>query len=99
LRDRQPHSNKMTEYWVSQSKYWCDLCKCWLNDTPSARANHERGTGHKLNVQKKLRQLRQNAEAEKKEKEKTAEQLKKIEKAAEKAYEKDLQRRVCTTRH
>lgn len=80
----------MTEYWVSQSKYWCELCKCWINDTPTARANHEKGTGHKLAVQRKLRELRKNADIEKKEKERTETELAKIEKAAEKAYQKDL---------
>lgn len=86
----------MTEYWVSQSKYWCELCKCWINDTPTARANHEKGTGHKLAVQRKLRELRKNADIEKKAKERTETELAKIEKAAEKAYQKDLDKLVCS---
>lgn len=86
----------MTEYWVSQAKFWCELCKCWLTDTPTAKANHEKGTGHKLAVQRKLRELRKNAEVEKKEKERTDTELAKIEKAAERAYQQDLEKQVCS---
>ena len=30
--------------------YWCDLCKCWLNDTKAAKLNHERGSKHQENL-------------------------------------------------
>lgn len=80
----------MTEFWVSQAKYWCDLCKCWMNDTPAARLAHERGSGHKIAVQRKLRENRIKAEREKKEEEKNKQELGKIEKAAELAYQKDI---------
>jgi U1 zinc finger len=84
----------MTEYWVSQSKHWCELCKCWLNDTPESRANHERGSGHKLAVQRKLREMRIKAEEEQKVAERTQQQLDRIDKAAEEAYDKDVKRLV-----
>lgn len=80
----------MTEYWVSQGKHWCEMCKCWLNDTPTSRANHEKGSGHKINVQRRLREMRLKAEAEKHEEADTKEQLERIEEAAELAYQKDL---------
>ena len=80
----------MTEYWISQSKHWCDICKCWLNDTPQSRANHEKGSGHKINVQRKLREMRLKAEQEKKEEARTQAQMDKIEEAAERAYQKDM---------
>jgi U1 zinc finger len=86
----------MTDYWVSQGKHWCDMCKCWMNDTPSARANHEKGSGHKMNVQRKLREMRLKAESEKKEEADTKKQLDHIELAAERAYQKDLAKLVCT---
>ena len=86
----------MTEYWVSQGKHWCDLCKCWMNDTVTARANHEKGSGHKINVQRKLREMRLKEEKDKKEEARTKEELKKIDTAAERAYQKDLARQVCT---
>jgi WW domain-binding protein 4 len=86
----------MTEYWVSQAKFWCELCKCWLTDTPTSRANHEKGTGHKLNVQRKLRELRKRQEAENKEKEKTNAELEKLEKLAERKYAEDVAKQVCS---
>jgi WW domain-binding protein 4 len=84
----------MTEYWVSHSKHWCELCKCWLNDTPASRAHHERGSGHKLAVQRKLREMRIKGEIQKKETERTEQQLEKIDKAAEEAYREDVRRLV-----
>jgi hypothetical protein len=80
----------MTEYWISQAKHWCDMCKCWMTDTPAARANHEKGSGHKINVQRKLREMRLTSEREKKEESQTQKELARIEKAAEQAYQKDL---------
>lgn len=85
----------MTEFWVSQGKHWCDACKCWMSDTVNARAAHERGIGHKTNVQRKLRDMRIKADTEKKEAEKTERSLAAIEKAAEKAYAKDLAAQAC----
>jgi WW domain-binding protein 4 len=79
----------MTEYWVSQAKFWCELCKCWLPDTQQARANHEKGSGHKIAVQRKLREMRKKAEQEKEEEDRTKKELKRIEKGAAKAYAKD----------
>lgn len=84
----------MTEYWVSNAKYWCDLCKCWLADTATAKANHEKGTGHKLNMQRKLREMRKAAADEKKEKAETEKALKKIEEAANNAFKKDRDKLV-----
>jgi U1 zinc finger len=40
------------QFWVSQKNHWCEYCKCWLKDTPAARAVHERGIGHQENVAK-----------------------------------------------
>lgn len=79
---------------MSNAKYWCDLCKCWLADTVTARANHERGTGHKLNMQRKLREMRKAAADEKKEKAETVKALKKIEAEADKAFKNDQDKLV-----
>lgn len=84
---------------MSNAKYWCELCKCWLADTATARANHERGTGHKLNMQRKLREMRKAAADEKKEKADTAKALKKIEEAADKAFKNDKSKLVGSLRH
>lgn len=84
----------MTEYWVSNAKHWCDVCKCWMNDTVSSRAHHEKGSGHKINVQRKLREMRQKAEQEKKEEARNQAELDRIEKAADRAYQKDVAKLV-----
>lgn len=84
----------MTEYWVSNSKHWCELCKCWLNDTPESRAHHERGSGHKLAVQRKLRDMRMKAERDAKEESRTRDQLQKLNEAADNAYKNDVKRMV-----
>jgi WW domain-binding protein 4 len=65
-----------------------------MSDTINARAAHERGIGHKTNVQRKLREMRLKGEAEKKEADRTISTLAAIEKAADKAYAKDLQAQV-----
>jgi hypothetical protein len=36
--------------WKSNKMHWCDVCKCWLNDTKAAIAHHEQGMGHKANL-------------------------------------------------
>lgn len=30
--------------------FWCDYCKVWMQDNPSAKATHERGMKHQENV-------------------------------------------------
>lgn len=39
-----------SQFWVSQSNKWCDVCKVWLKDSAQSWAVHERGMKHKENV-------------------------------------------------
>ena len=32
--------------WKSNPMFWCEYCKVWLQDNPSAKATHERGMKH-----------------------------------------------------
>lgn len=41
-----------TQFWKSNPMHWCDVCKCWMNDSKAARQNHERGMGHKANLER-----------------------------------------------
>ncbi|VDL85488.1 unnamed protein product [Schistocephalus solidus] len=50
----------MADYWKSNPKKFCDICKCWLADNKISITNHETGMRHKANVQKKLSDLRKN---------------------------------------
>lgn len=38
-RGRGGYSGAMTTFWKSQSRKWCDFCKCWLSDNKPVR-NH-----------------------------------------------------------
>jgi hypothetical protein len=38
------------QFWKSNAMHWCDLCKCWMNDTKAAKLNHERGAKHQENL-------------------------------------------------
>lgn len=69
--------------------HWCDLCKCWMNDSKAARLNHERGAKHTENLARKLREMAKKAEADKREEKQVAEAMGNIEAAAEAAYALD----------
>ncbi|PNW83158.1 hypothetical protein CHLRE_06g309150v5 [Chlamydomonas reinhardtii] len=79
----------MTEFWKSNAMYWCDVCKCWLNDTKAARLNHERGAGHQAKLEKKLYDMTKKAERDARAKEVNEIAMHKIEAAAKKQYEED----------
>ncbi|KAG2490671.1 hypothetical protein HYH03_010840 [Edaphochlamys debaryana] len=69
--------------------HWCDICKCWLNDTKAAKMNHERGAGHQSKLAFKLKEMGKKAENEIKQKEIQDIAMSKIDKAAKKAFEAD----------
>lgn len=80
----------MTEYWVSQGKKWCDLCKIFISNNPSSIKNHELGQRHKDNVTKRLANMREEKVAKDKEKKETARVLTQIEEKASRSYQKDI---------
>ncbi|EUB56729.1 WW domain-binding protein 4 [Echinococcus granulosus] len=53
----------MADYWKSNPKKYCDICKCWIQDNSISINNHESGQRHIGNVQKKLNELQRNATA------------------------------------
>ncbi|GLI60013.1 hypothetical protein VaNZ11_002077 [Volvox africanus] len=79
----------MTEYWKSNAMHWCDICKCWMNDTKAARLNHERGAQHQSKLTAKLRDMAKKADQETKAKAINEAAMSKIEAAAKKQYEQD----------
>jgi uncharacterized membrane protein len=40
----------LLQYWKSNAMHWCELCRCWMNDTKAAKLNHERGAKHQENL-------------------------------------------------
>lgn len=44
------HAVPSVQRWKSNPMYWCELCRCWMNDTKAAKLNHERGAKHQENL-------------------------------------------------
>ncbi|RUS22910.1 hypothetical protein BC937DRAFT_95123 [Endogone sp. FLAS-F59071] len=80
----------MSEYWVSQSKHWCQYCKKYIADNKATRQLHESGKTHKEAVEKFLRDVYKRNAADKKEQESVRREVERIEKAALKQYTADL---------
>lgn len=76
--------------WKSQSKKFCDICKCWFADNPVSVRIHENGVKHKENVRQKLYDIgKQGKKKEKEERELNAE-LRQMEFSALQSYKRDL---------
>lgn len=48
----------MSEYWVSQAKYYCKVCNVYIADNKPSRQHHENGVKHKEKVEQMLKQKR-----------------------------------------
>ncbi|DBA86891.1 hypothetical protein WJX79_010006 [Trebouxia sp. C0005] len=79
----------MTEFWKSNAMYWCDYCKVWMNDNPATKATHENGLKHKDMVAKKLRQMRQKQDQDKRDLVEAQRSMSSIEAKAQRQYEAD----------
>lgn len=51
----------MTEYWKSNAKKFCEICKVWYADNKASIEHHEMGAKHKAMVQKRLREMSKSA--------------------------------------
>jgi len=80
----------MSEYWKSQPRKFCDFCKCWITDNKPSVEFHEKGKKHQENVQTRISEIRRKGQKDYQAKQDLDDQMKKIEQAALKAYEKDL---------
>ncbi|KAF2797202.1 U1 zinc finger domain-containing protein [Melanomma pulvis-pyrius CBS 109.77] len=54
----------MSEYWKSTPKYWCKYCTVYVKDTKRERAQHEATGRHQGSIQRSLRGLHREQEAE-----------------------------------
>ncbi|CAG8458326.1 11221_t:CDS:2 [Ambispora gerdemannii] len=81
---------KMSEFWVSQAKHWCQYCRIYIADNKPSRSMHESGRKHKENVEKFLRNIYRHEEETKKEDDKVKRELQRIEHAAMRQYKKDV---------
>ena len=80
----------MADYWKSQPRKFCKVCKCWFGDNKASIDFHERGQRHKNNVARQLRESRERSTNKLAEAEHLSKRLDDIEKAALFSYEKDL---------
>eukprot|EP00002_Diphylleia_rotans_P026168 TRINITY_DN5205_c0_g2_i4.p1 TRINITY_DN5205_c0_g2~~TRINITY_DN5205_c0_g2_i4.p1 ORF type:complete len:276 (+),score=68.94 TRINITY_DN5205_c0_g2_i4:51-878(+) len=80
----------MTEYWVSQAKYFCKHCKVWMSDNKHVRQLHENGSNHKFNVRTSLKEAHRKVRDEETAKRDFEKELKEIEHAALQAFVKDV---------
>lgn len=72
----------MADYWKSNAKKYCEICKCWFADNKISVENHERGLRHKGMVQARLRELSKKASERDKQNEQLAATLARMEQAA-----------------
>uniref|UniRef100_A0A7E4W5C5 WW domain-binding protein 4 n=1 Tax=Panagrellus redivivus TaxID=6233 RepID=A0A7E4W5C5_PANRE len=72
----------MADYWKSNAKKFCEVCKCWFADNKLSVEHHERGARHKAMVQNRLRELSKNAETRDRENASLAATLAQMESAA-----------------
>ena len=55
----------MSEYWVSNKKYYCTYCKIYIADDAPSRQQHENGLRHKGNKERFVRSLYKTSEKRK----------------------------------
>ncbi|CAG9578853.1 unnamed protein product [Danaus chrysippus] len=86
-----------TTYWKSQDRKYCEFCKCWLADNKVSISFHENGKRHKESLKKHLSDLSKRSAKEFKQNQKMEDDIKEMEKAAMKAYAKDIQNNADLT--
>ncbi|KAJ9590551.1 hypothetical protein L9F63_016422, partial [Diploptera punctata] len=79
------------DYWKSQTKKFCEFCKCWIADNKPSIEFHEKGKRHKENVGKRLSEISKKSQKEYQHNLKVDDEMKKMEEAALKAYMKDVE--------
>ena len=55
----------MSEYWVSNKKYYCTYCKIYIADDAPSRQQHENGLRHQGNKERFVRGLYKTSEKRK----------------------------------
>jgi hypothetical protein len=82
-------SAAMSEYWVSQAKFYCKVCNCYIADNKPSRLHHENGVKHKEKVEQMLKQKRLDKLHGARSESELKHQLAEIEKAAKEALSAD----------
>ncbi|ESO07393.1 hypothetical protein HELRODRAFT_191166 [Helobdella robusta] len=80
----------MADYWKSQPRKFCELCKCWMADNKPSRDFHERGKRHQESVKRKLDELKKKGVQDAKKERECNKYLMQMERGAMKKYEQDI---------
>ncbi|KAI0766505.1 hypothetical protein BC629DRAFT_1538248 [Irpex lacteus] len=80
----------MSEYWVSNKKYFCKYCNIYIADDKPSRTQHESGLRHKGNVERFVRGLYKAGEKRKHDLEEEKREMAQVEKAAQAAFAQDV---------
>ncbi|CAM9459683.1 unnamed protein product [Scytosiphon promiscuus] len=80
----------MASYWVSQERYFCKYCKVWLSNHKASIRNHDQGKKHVEIVAEFFRKKREDKLKGAQSESDLKRQMDRIEKAAQRAHEKDL---------
>ncbi|KAF7232134.1 hypothetical protein EG68_08345 [Paragonimus skrjabini miyazakii] len=82
----------MADYWKSNPRKYCEVCKCWMADNKISVQNHENGMRHKANVDKKMNELQRNNKNAERDEQNLRSNLQQINDAAFVGMMKDLAR-------
>ncbi|TRM69542.1 hypothetical protein BD626DRAFT_374666, partial [Schizophyllum amplum] len=80
----------MSEFWVSNKRYWCKYCGISIADDVPSRQQHEGGLKHKGNVERFIRNIYKTGVTRKKEQEEEKRDMARIEAAAQAAFHNDV---------
>jgi U1 zinc finger len=80
---------QMSEYWVSQAKYYCKICNVWIADNVMSKQLHHAGTKHKMAVEELNKKKREEKLHGARSEREIKQQLADIEKAAREAIAND----------
>ena len=72
-------SSPMSEYWVSNKKYYCKYCEIYIADDAPSRQHHENGLRHKGNRDRFVRGLYKQGEKRKKDLEEEKREIARVE--------------------
>lgn len=81
----------MADYWKSQPRKFCEVCKCWFADNKASIDFHEKGKNHQANVQRRIREISKKGQKMWKAQQKYENVMDQINQAALRAYGKDLE--------
>lgn len=82
---------KMTEYWVSNPKKFCEICKCWIYNNKISISNHEKGTRHVGNMHTKIAEMGRKGKERARDEAEKSQILKEMEMGALRSFQKDLE--------